>query len=80
MQPELSRTRAFPRKSLRNCERTSLEQVHAAERRSPVLMRAAMLWTVLVVSSDFVASGFQSAYRRRPDRLTPGGGVGGAGH
>jgi hypothetical protein len=32
-----------------DCERASLEQVHAAERMSPVLMRVAMLWTVLVV-------------------------------
>ena len=40
MQPELSGTRAFPRRSLQNCERASLEQVHAAERMSPVLMRS----------------------------------------
>ena len=39
-----------------------------------------MLWTVFVVSSDFVASGFQSARRRRPDPLTPDSGVGGSGH
>ena len=39
-----------------------------------------MLWTISCCSSDFVASGFQFAHRRKSDPLAAGCGVGGSGH
>jgi hypothetical protein len=42
--------------------------------------RLNMLWTIFIVSSDFVASGFQPAYWRGTDPLASGCGFGSSGH